>query len=399
MRTRTENYTPLLKLCLWLALLLCPIIIVTGLNQHRMLFKPFDLNRLKDDEVLWFGHASGRQLLSTKLHSLRRRGQPDVLITGNHAMQNFTLKFKERDFDFFNFAGPSPSIFEQMHLLRALESMGRLPKKLLVFSLLAHGGAGRMLSKDSSMLAGGHITPPFRISRSNIPAEIKWFFSYERHLDALASLRGGDMVVNFAECRRAYQGRAGRGVPLSLRLRSKLAEYLSPYATWNFGLLSLGEMCAETRFFRQINNYGLQRNGEYVNEYRYVLKFHRPYNYLILDQNAATAAAEEAIGGIRALEAFARKHGFRIAYLIPPRYEKPNNGPNDTVSNMIFEKLTDAHTIDFRRYWLETKFYNDDVHLSDDFGEILAPCLSKILDAKGPLRGRPAIPGHGRTVC
>lgn len=396
---RRSKYNHLWQICLWLGILLIPLTLITGWHQYKLLFTPFDLNQLKDEEVMFFEHGSGRQLYAMKLITLANRNKPDVIITGNHSMRHFSGSKHLKNLDFFNFVVGGPSVFQELDLLKALKKIDRLPKKVLIFTLLAHGGSDRLLNRDQLFFSNGDIEAPFHMSLKNVGNEFEWFFTHKNFLNALASIAENNMVVNSSDCERSYRSAERRKFSIGLRLRMKFAEYASPYTALNSGLISLEDYCRDESNFKTLNYNGFIKNGGMLDTYRPELAYHRVYDYPVLTPAAAMAAADEVLRGIQQLENFAQENGFRIVYLIPPRYEIPLNGPNDDVANLVFERNAGLTVIDFRRYALDKKYYIDDAHMAEDFGEILAPCLRKIISSPLPLQSRPAVQSRGRTVC
>jgi len=397
---RPSTYSHLQRLCLWLGALFIPLTIITGLHQYDLIFHPFDLNRLSQDEVLPFEHRTGRQLYSVKLNSLANRPRPDILITGNHVMRNFQGTDLPDDLDFFNFVINDPSIIEEMDLFKALERIDRLPSKLMIYTIVAHGGRSRLLSRKQSVFTGGNVEPPFNLQFDSLGSELQRFFGYQTYLDALVSLfgEGENIVMNYKDCARAYAASKKGNMNSWLTLRLKISEYFPEYISLNSGLLSKGEYCRNNRNFEALSTTALARNGGHLTP-RITEMTYNPENIPILTPEEYKAGAKDAASAMRRLERFAGENGFRMVYLIPQRYDKPLNNEHDEVQNLVFESNPDFTVIDFRRLSLETIYYVDDSHLSEKLGEILNPCLVKILNSKTPLPSRPAVNSRGRTMC
>lgn len=372
---------------------------LAGLHQYSLLYSPFNLNQLNKDEVLFFEHGSGRQLYAMKLETLKNRPKPDIVITGNHVMRNFEGTDYLENFDLFNFVIGGPSINQELDLLKALKNIGRLPNKILIYTILAHGGSDWMLKRHQVMFSDGKVNPPYSFGYKTIRDEMEWFFRFDTYLNALFSIYKKELVVNYPICAKASADAKKLKMSNWLSIRLKIAEYLPPYASIKSGLLDRTEFCKTVGNFRTLNVHGQIRNGGQIAKFVSELIYHRVYDYPILTPSEANAKAVEAMEEIQKLEEFANENGFRMVYLIPPRYEIPLNGPNDEVANLIFENNPKLTVIDFRRFSLEKKYYIDDAHLSEEFGLILGPCLNKILNSKSSLPHRPAINLRGRSVC
>jgi len=398
-KIRPSNYSHLWKLCLWVGIVFIPLTLAVVPQQISLLYSPFDLNRLEKDEVLLFDYGSARQLYAMKLKTLANRPPADVLITGNHVMRFYSGREHFKNLDLFNFVIGSPSLFQELDLLKALKKINRLPKKLLVHTILAHGGSEVLLTRSELIYSGGNATPPFNISIKKIEDEILWFFKYETYLNGIYSFFRKNVVVNYPKCAAAFSGAEKVAAGNWLKARIKFAEYLPPYTTLNSGLLSIDEFCRSERNFRLLDTNGLVRNGGQMAKLNSELFYHRVYDFPVATPSEAAAQAKIALSGIAKLEKFADENGFKVIYLIPPRYEIPLNGPNDEVANIIFEKNTELTVIDFRRFSLEKKYYMNEAHPSEEFGKLLAPCLDRIISSAKPLVSRHAVGARGRTVC
>lgn len=396
---RHSKYAHLFRLCLWFVAILGPLTVITGVHQYDLLFHPYDLNQLSEDEVLPSEHRSGRQRYAVKLESLVNRPRLDIMITGNHVMRIFQGTDKFENLNFFNFIVDHPSIFQELDLLKALKQVDRLPKKLMIYSLVAHGGKSRLLNREPLLFSSGNTEPPFNLTSKNLGGELLWFFGYETYLDALFSVFRDDIVIDFTQCAQAYAAAKNKKNDFWLATRLKVSEYFPGNITLNSGLLSEDEYCRSDRNFKAISTYALARNGGYLARSDFEMEYDPGDTYPILTPDEAEAGAKEGARGIQMLEKFARENGIRMVYLIPPRYQIPLNDRDDEVANQIFERNPDFTVIDFRRYSLDKKYFADNTHLSAEFGEILVPCLEKILDSKSPLPSRPAVGSRGRTVC
>jgi len=373
--------------------------LIAGLHQYELSFHPLDLGRQSKEEVLLFEHRSLWQRYSVKLNSLANRPRPDILITGNHAMRNFQGTDYLKNLGFFNFVIDDPSIFEELDLLKALERIDRLPKKLMIYTIEAHGGRRRLEGRNQKVFSAGSTARPFNFYMEYLRRELLWFLGYKTYLDALFSLFGENNVIEYANCVQAYTATKKGGNDLWLAIRSKLSEYLTGNISLNSGLLTEWEYCQNVNNFNVLSTTALARNGGHLATRNSELTYDPGENHPVLTPSEAAASAIEVADGMRQLEEFASENGFRMIYLIPPRYMLPLNDPKDEVSNLVFEKNPDFTVIDFRRFSLEKKYYVDHLHLAEEFGEILAPCLDKILNSETPLPSQPTVNSRGRTMC
>lgn len=346
-----------------------------------------------------FEHRSLRQRYAVKLNSLARRPRPDILITGNHAMRNFQGTGNSENLDFYNFVIGDPTIFDELDLLKALKKIDRLPKKLMIYTIEAHGGERRLKNRNDQIFSTGEAVPPFNMNLGYVGSEISWFFRLETYLDSLFTVFGSDNVIDYAMCEQAYAMAKTNKPGFSLVIRLKISDYFSDTISLNSGLLSKNEYCQNDRNFNALSTTALARNGGHLATRNSELTYDPGEDHPALTSFEANVAAQEVASGMRQLEEFSRENGFRMVYLIPPRYMVPLNDPKDEVSNLVFENNPGFPVIDFRRFSLEKKYYLDHLHLSEQLGEILIPCLKRILESKTALQSSPAVDERGRTMC
>jgi len=247
-----------------------------------------------------------------------------------------------------------------------------------------------------------NVTPPFSWEYKNLVWEGAWIFNHKTVQDGFFSFLRRHVVINYSACEKKFIEAKGNQKSIWLKIKLKIAEYITGQAALNIGLLSLHEFCEDPLQFDRLDTSGFVKNSGIVVKHRTMpagYPTHQTYKFKIKSPEELKRDAERVVVHLQKIEQFASENGFRVVYLFPPRYEYPLNGLIDELPNFIFENNPEFTVVDFRQYSSVKKYYTDATHITDELGDILIPCLEKIIAAKGPLPSHPAINGRGRSVC
>jgi hypothetical protein len=185
-------------------------------------------------------------------------------------------------------------------------------------------------------------------------------------------------------------------------VRMKIARFIPEYAAVNSGLISKDESCAIPGMFKNIDFNSFRPDGSFNTRYvgRNSLSLHPPYPQPEYSPAELAAHVQNAKAMVQKLVAYGNKHGFKVIFMYPPRYETPLNSKLDEVANQVFETSENVLVLDFRAASMDKTLYHDDTHIAAPFMAPFFKCLDKlILLDIDKIVFQPVAEARGRTAC
>ena len=388
------------------ALYLCcvaAILLSTLLAENTGQAASFRFDGSSDDTAvqLTIGHRFS-EMFEAKIGHLLSAPPYDVLSIGNHLMGGFRPPADWRGSTSFNAATTGISNDGLRQVVQVLEAHGRLPKKLLLVTMLPHYPHinGRAYDIPFSLDRGEQLAwwDRLRATVKRLSTNLTYQVSYVAALDAMVGATGRIMTIDLARCAERFRTSADIFTGLE-RLRLKTTAYLPTEFLLGAGIIDVDLMCREKNLFHLIDMNSVRGDGSHPYSTPLTVSWHSPYSVPAMDEATVRKEAELSATSLRQVADIGARGGAQVVFLVPPRLELPLDGDNDRVLNLAFALAPELVVIDHRRLSLDTSLTVDGSHPNDTYvARHLSPCLRRILGGE-PLVEFPAVDNKGRTAC
>jgi hypothetical protein len=391
----------ILYLCL-VAVILVGVIVADAVGRAST-FR-FDGSSSDGAVQLTIGHRFG-DMFKAKVSHVLSVPPRDILSIGNHLMGGFRLPADWHDGDTaFNIASTGSPNDELLQIVRVLEAHGKLPRKLLLVTMLPHNPIINTPAYDvpfAGEFGRGDDVASWNGLKANLArlsTNLTYYLSYVAVLDSLAGASGKIIHLDMARCAETFRTSADQVTAIE-RLKLKAAMYLPTEFLLGAGIIDIDLMCREKSLFHQIDMNSVRGDGSHPYSTPIEINFHSPYAIPPMDAAKVASEAQLAATTLRQVAEIGARGGARVVFLVSPRRELPLDGDNDRVLNLAFKLAPELVVIDHRRLSLDASLSVDGSHPNDTYvSRHLAPCLRRILNGEH-LEEYPAVEGKGRTIC
>ena len=351
---------------------------------------PFDFRRLTEQQIYIADDLTRRQAGSLKLGYAEGFDPPEIGLFGNHVFTFFGTEAFDRPGDtryFFNYWFANLALPEMERYLRHLESIGRLPKKLILVQITSPN-----IDNGLFVINYGYELPPDLLwsepegrgffARIAALGSFAWQVTenwlhetlyYSTFLLGLLADPERERVIDPTTCQVTQSHPALER--FAARAPQILREFLDAY-------ILNADPCDRSHW-----GGGLRRDGSTNAAYVRRPKV-RDQDTLLASERGLNAGDETQIARqMRAIAAIGERHGIKTVFVVPPAYE---SNRADSVVNQVFDRglaLAPELTV------IDDRGLHDDASLFVDYAHP-APKYFRLLVAE--LRRRGLLPEAAR---
>ena len=363
----------------------------------------FDFSQLGRDNVLLNGSLSVAQENRLRMNYVRRAAPFDVVLIGSHNLRGFGGQFSAPLGRFFSLFNINQNVYQLPDILRDLEKHGKMPKRALVVSILAHArpqwvaqpGPSENRPQNTADALPTPRQPAFNWRPEIITAividKLKRLFDSESFLLGLLGPEHTLVRLNFPKChaanakgfpsiRSAPGGVAGKLDAVIDSYRAKLSEILPVPVGLGTGLVDHELFCRTRNGFHKAAE-GFRFDGSVYGPTLALKALNNPYSESVIPAASVRRQGTELGRLLSLINDIAKRNGVPAIFVVPPRHETDSatRRSADAIMDTAFSRSSKLAIVDHRNLRDQLKLFSDHTHVSDLYDQRLAPCIEAVI--------------------